>query len=148
MRTCKKCKLSLPLDKFPKSRTYTKQDGIQVIHRAYTCRFCQEKRRRERLFSTEEGKQKHREWSYKAGWKRLGIDLTWEEAYAQLESQNFACAICKDDLSNQKWNYDHNHTTLELRKILCSTCNTGIGMFDEDTHLLALAIAYLESFKE
>lgn len=148
MRTCKKCNKSLPLSKFYKVRTYTRLDGTTVEHQSFTCKYCLQKRADEKR-STPEGKKKVQEYQYKSWWKQTnGIDLTKEQALAQLELQNFACGICKDDLSDQRWHYDHDHVTLELRKILCHNCNVGIGHFEEDVNLLRLAIQYLESFKE
>lgn len=51
------------------------------------------------------------------------------------------CAICssKKDLC-----YDHCHETNMFRGFLCRTCNTAIGKFKDNIHLLKKAIEYLE----
>lgn len=57
------------------------------------------------------------------------FDLTVQEYYNILKKQNFQCAICKDELTSDV--IDHNHTTGEVRGIICKTCNGGLIPFDE-----------------
>ncbi|WP_407664890.1 endonuclease domain-containing protein [Micromonospora tarensis] len=40
---------------------------------------------------------------------------------------------------------DHCHTSKDVRGVLCRTCNTGLGMFRDNTALLQAAVRYLES---
>jgi hypothetical protein len=53
------------------------------------------------------------------------------------------CAICGDTKS--KLCVDHCHSTGRVRGILCTTCNTGLGMFKDNKQVLEKAIAYLSS---
>jgi len=78
--------------------------------------------------------------------------LTKDQYDAMIEAQNNKCAICNQtetckDPSNdcvRRLSIDHNHTTGEVRELLCHSCNSGIGKFKEDIELLRAAIAYIE----
>ena len=65
-----------------------------------------------------------------------------------LEKQNGCCLICgKSEKENgQRLSVDHNHSTHQVRGLLCRNCNTGLGAFKDDCTLLGKAIAYLEKF--
>ena len=41
---------------------------------------------------------------------------------------------------------DHNHVTGQIRGLLCTNCNLGIGNFKDKTELLKNAIKYLEKY--
>lgn len=40
---------------------------------------------------------------------------------------------------------DHNHSTGEVRGVLCQNCNTGLGLFQDDPELLRKAQMYLQA---
>ena len=65
--------------------------------------------------------------------------------------QRGICAICTkpesslDKNGKIKWLcVDHNHATQEIRGLLCSSCNTGIGLLGDSEVVLKNAIKYLE----
>jgi hypothetical protein len=65
--------------------------------------------------------------------------------------QRGLCAICrqpestKDKKGNIKWlAVDHNHHTQEIRGLLCSSCNTGIGLLGDSIDTMTKAIKYLK----
>ena len=60
-----------------------------------------------------------------------------------LAEQNWRCGICGDPLAGGRARLDHDHATGELRGVLCSRCNSGLGKFGDDPALLELAAAYL-----
>lgn len=66
-------------------------------------------------------------------------------AYRRMyEAQDRRCAICdvrKDPLGLV---IDHNHTTRKVRGLLCSACNTGIGLLKDSPDVLEVALQYLE----
>lgn len=63
-----------------------------------------------------------------------------------LERQNFSCAICREFAQENKkrLSVDHNHETNQIRGLLCTYCNVGLGYFKDNPRLLAEAIKYLE----
>jgi hypothetical protein len=64
------------------------------------------------------------------------------------EAQDGECAICRRPEPKQKLCVDHNHETKSIRGLLCSRCNTGVGLFLENPRLLLLAAGYLLSARE
>jgi hypothetical protein len=71
---------------------------------------------------------------------RQKYNITKEEYLALLEKQQYQCAICGE---LDKLVLDHCHTTLKVRGLLCSKCNSGLGMFLDNIHNLEKAIKYL-----
>ena len=59
-----------------------------------------------------------------------------------LESQNNACAVWGD--KDKKLNVDHCHTKGNVRGLLCSSCNNGLGRFKDNPEFLRAAANYLE----
>lgn len=77
---------------------------------------------------------------------------TTSEAVAKMEAaQDGRCASCRslpmrrDTRSGRPLplDVDHNHTTGVVRGLLCSPCNRGIGLMQDDPLVLAAAIRYL-----
>ena len=79
--------------------------------------------------------------------RRFGISLQIYERL--LNEQDGACAVCKDKKPQDKraLAVDHDHKTDEIRGLLCSQCNTGLGMFRDNPEYLRNAIAYLKNAK-
>jgi hypothetical protein len=96
-------------------------------------------------WQTKEYKQVAR----KSRLKRLyGKDLIWYDE--QLKLQNGCCAICGkpetklDRYGNiKRLQVDHNHKTGKIRKLLCFSCNSLIGLCYESKEILQNAITYL-----
>lgn len=64
--------------------------------------------------------------------------------YAQmLREQNERCAICGRTEENRNLAIDHDHTTGEIRGLLCGQCNRGLGLFGDSINLLECALHYL-----
>ena len=76
--------------------------------------------------------------------KQYGI--TVEDYNRKLLAQNGVCRICHlPPKSNRRLVVDHNHTSGQVRGLLCSNCNTAIGLLWENVTSMKRAIAYLES---
>ena len=85
--------------------------------------------------------------------KRYGI--TPEQLDRMLESQGYACAICKRDFTEELPKHiDHNHACCPgpyscgkcVRGLLCQSCNQGIERFKEDPNLIRKAIDYVRTY--
>lgn len=79
--------------------------------------------------------------------RRYGI--TPEDYDRLLASQGGRCAICRSDdprhgRKDPYFHIDHDHETKEVRGLLCSPCNTGLGGLGDSAHLLRIALEYLE----
>lgn len=70
-------------------------------------------------------------------------DLTIEEYCKLRDDQSSKCFICG---SNVRLTVDHNHTTGKIRKLLCATCNSGLGLFKENPESLRKAAEYCEAY--
>ena len=77
--------------------------------------------------------------------KQYGISL--EEYDAMMQAQDGNCAICNRSQQEFKnsFDVDHDHTTGEVRGLLCPVCNKALGLMRDDTSLLKEAISYLEA---
>lgn len=62
-----------------------------------------------------------------------------------LKEQGGGCKICGTKIPNCKGRFcvDHDHKTGKIRGLLCTKCNTGLGMFVDNPKILAAAITYL-----
>jgi len=69
---------------------------------------------------------------------RYGITL--EQYHDMLHKQGGACAICGAD---ELLHVDHNHTSKDVRGLLCRSCNLGLGNFRDNPAFLSAAIHYL-----
>ena len=61
-----------------------------------------------------------------------------------LEEQGGRCFIC-DQIPDSALHADHCHSTKTKRKLLCRSCNTGLGLFRDRPELLEKAAEYLRA---
>lgn len=71
--------------------------------------------------------------------------VTPEQVQQMIASQNNRCAICGLSFIVTP-NIDHDHKSGQVRGLLCSNCNHGLGQFKDDVSRLEAAIAYLKLF--
>lgn len=77
--------------------------------------------------------------------------ISLSEYESMVISQNNLCAICqnpqskfnKNSLKVRSLAVDHNHLTGKVRALLCTSCNTSIGLLGENIQLFKKVIAYL-----
>ena len=76
--------------------------------------------------------------------------ITLEEVLNMAEAQGFVCAICHKenfamgDCHSGALVVDHDHTTGEVRGLLCHNCNRALGLLGDDVSILRNSISYLE----
>lgn len=80
----------------------------------------------------------------RANLRRFGIT---PDAYdTMLAAQGGNCRICgnkNSDHRGRRLHVDHDHSTGAVRGLLCSKCNTGLGLFNNDVVLLIAAAQYV-----
>jgi hypothetical protein len=134
LRQCKTCKEYLGRSDFYQTRN--------AKGKAYcygSCKPCTNKKARERYDPIKR----------KANGLKYNYGITLEEYNIKLERQDYGCAICgiKIPGGNGKHFYvDHNHTTGQIRDLLCHNCNFVIGYAKEDVEILKAVINYLETW--
>ena len=93
-------------------------------------------------YKNPEDKRRHnRAHKYK---NKYGITI--EDYDRMLEDQGGRCAICRTNDpggSGSRFAVDHDHKTGKVRGLLCTNCNTGIGLLQDDVLILEQAIRYL-----
>jgi hypothetical protein len=81
----------------------------------------------------------------KASLLKSRYGITVENYNQMLVSQDGVCSICKGINSNGKPLFiDHNHETGKVRELLCTTCNSAIGLLKENPFLALEVARYLE----
>ena len=117
-KECHTCHERLPLSEFGVDRS--RADGL-----TYRCRICT------RTWDREYSRL-----------KRYGLAPT--DHKMRLSEQAGVCAIChRTNENGRALSVDHDHETGVVRGLLCSNCNTMIGLAQESTETLAAAIEYL-----
>ena len=123
------------------------------------CEACREPRRRAmRKVPKEERAFRHKNWRYSNGRSKEYMDdynmkyltgMGMNEFIAENEKQQGLCKICNNPPTKgfQRLGVDHNHTTMQYRGLLCSKCNTAIGLLHEDAELFQKIHDYLEAGK-
>lgn len=142
-KTCIACGEMKPLNMY--SKNAASRDG-----HIGTCKKCKAKQQRERrakakasgaptekaIKDAKRRRNNHLKISY-------GID---ESVYKKMyEEQHGVCAICKqpESIEGRRLCVDHSHITGDVRGLLCSNCNRGIGLLKDSPELLRNAFYYL-----
>lgn len=99
------------------------------------------KEEKKRYYKTNKDKLKDRHLR-----NRFGITL--REYKDLLLKQDNKCAICGMSATEngKALAVDHSHTTGEVRQLLCSRCNAGIGFLKDNPDIAIKAAKYLENY--
>jgi hypothetical protein len=77
--------------------------------------------------------------------KKYGVTKHWYED--KLKEQQNCCGICNREFVSSP-HIDHNHETGDVRGLLCYSCNSAIGKFQDNPEILQNAIDYLAKFSK
>jgi Autographiviridae endonuclease VII len=115
-RACVKCGIEKPIDSF-----YSSKNKYGTTYKR--CKECQIEFQRYKAFGV--------------------CNVKYAE---MLELQNGVCAICECKLESSRYTkltVDHDHKTGKVRGLLCTACNTAIGLLKDSQVRLRSAIIYL-----
>ena len=146
LKTCSKCKETKETAGFYKNKAT--KDGLH--HECRECRLAFQRdpvniaaKKKWAKENEEQVKLTRKERYYK---NTYGIS---REEYDNMRvEQNHCCYICgmhESDNHNKILYVDHDHDTGLVRKLLCSKCNHGLGLFNDSPWLLDKAAQYLEA---
>ena len=157
-KTCTKCGKQLPLDQFYKCGLKSYQSSCKnclknqyLENRADRLSRAKEyyKKNRKKIIERTKGRDKlhPKTATYYRGRdlaKKYGITLN--EYDKLLTIQNERCAICGASKNSfaESLSVDHDHTTGEVRGLLCRNCNLLLGCARDDVATLVNAIKYLK----
>lgn len=124
LHKCNKCKQTLPITSF----TRVSKGNV------YRCKQC------DKQYRLEHSKQiREYQLQYKFG-------ITIEQYELILKEQNYTCAICKKPATTKRLAVDHCHKTGQVRGLLCSHCNQGLGHFMDDLSIINNSLKYLQKY--
>lgn len=144
MKKCSKCGQEKLLDEFYLRHSTGTAYGSQ-------CKVCTRETTREWHKNNKDRVRERRKtnhWKLQRRRQHLAkYGLTLETYANMLTEQSGVCAICK----TSDWGgthkvpaIDHNHSTNQVRQLLCHSCNRGIGWMREEPAFLREAANYLE----
>lgn len=107
---------------------------------------------------SDHGKAKKKEWYLRTREARKddrknymlkrAYGITLDQYKKLCDDQNNKCRICKKEQKISTFKkglvVDHCHSTGKVRGLLCSPCNTALGLFYDDISVLKSAVSYLQ----
>lgn len=131
MKWCNKCKQHKNHTEF--YRSSKNNDGYQLWCKACMTQAAKDKKARDKLY------KKHPELKPPPNGRYTKPWLTPE---VRALARYGKCPICRHYKNLVR---DHDHKTNKFRGMICSTCNTGLGLFYDNPGLLRNAIEYLKT---
>lgn len=134
MRVCRICNEEKTLDNFSIDKRWKNTYRLD-------CNNCRNEKRRS-MYNPQQRREE--------GLKNL-YGITIEDLNSMYTKQEGSCAICNINISlhsgqtkKGKAHVDHCHITKQVRGLLCTKCNTLLGMAEDNKETLKKAIIYLE----
>ena len=119
-KRCTRCKEEKPISEFH-------QDSATPDGYKYWCKSCRTETRKFESYMALYG-------------------LSKEDYLLLKKEQNNSCALCgrHEDMVKRGLVVDHDHTTGELRGLLCNDCNTSLGKLGDNEVGLTRALRYVK----
>ncbi len=144
MKACTRCKKNKDDNQFPMRK---RKSGLQVLHS-----HCTPCRNRASIAANKKLKLVNPYKYYRKLWNdnlRHNYSITVDQYEDILYEQDSKCALCGGGPNGKgRLHVDHDHETKVIRGLLCHSCNTGIGLLNDDVELLQKAIIYLTKHKK
>lgn len=148
-KVCPGCNKKKRLTDYQKDRCT--RLGVQVY-----CRTCQRKKCKAYYHADKKrANERQRDWRmanpdrFKIIQRRRHLKLKYgmslEDFQHLVVRQHGLCKICGRLPDQRGLVVDHNHETGEVRGLLCNSCNSAIGHFQEDVGRMRAAVAYLQA---
>lgn len=134
-KSCNKCKLIKDLSEFGKRKD---KSGNYTLYRT-ECRYCETQRG---IIWRQHNREKARECVRKNALKRK-YGITLEEYELMNFNQKGLCAICGNPFTDKNLFVDHCHVTNKVRALLCTKCNSILGLANDNVAILKKAIEYI-----
>lgn len=143
MKTCNKCSEYKPLTEFYNHKR--SKDG-----KSWECKACTKANSAKWLENNKDRVRQYRQDNMpklveQNKWRRYERDfgLTREAYSTMLAEQCYLCALCLGGFGRFP-HVDHCHSSGKVRGLLCSNCNTALGLVKDNTEVLQRMIIYLK----
>lgn len=135
LKICTTCNIEQPLENYSRAISKGKE------YKQSSCKTCRNKKKAlKRLEEPEKEALRKRKQKLK-----YSYDMTIEDYDKMYLNQQGLCKICNN--SFDKLNIDHCHINGNVRGLLCTGCNLGLGSFKDNEQSLNSAIFYLRNSK-
>lgn len=120
--------------------------GLNSVGKRF-CKLCETDRKSKR---DKEKRAKYGAKYFSSRGKELSYirkyNITLDDYNKILFEQGYKCRICNIEAKELKKGLvvDHCHSTGKVRGLLCSKCNMGLGLFEDNPEFLASAEEYLK----
>ena len=146
-KKCTNCSIEKPIEQFHIAR----QGKTKPVYKG-KCKVCyrEEQRIQYHNLSEEERQERRRNnkantFEYRQTYKlKYKYGLTREKYFGMILEQKNKCKICMCNMETPQ--IDHNHDTGEVRALLCRSCNTTLGLVNENPDTLYNMINYINDY--
>lgn len=135
MKKCKECSIEKELTEFYKDALSADghRNNCKVCKNAKTIRWREENRSHYNEIARQHNQAHYKEYRLKR------YEITLKEHTEMLIRQNYVCALCGNPpTAKRALATDHNHSTNEVRGLLCYKCNRDMVVVDDIDHLARL----------